>query len=119
MRLRAGADKSKYLRKKFRESEMAKSKKSASADAPQSNIRAVIDRIEDGGIAVVLLGDDEKNQINIPLAFLPPDATDGDHLNITFALDAASKDATAERIKKLQDQLAQASGAQDQKDFKL
>ena len=82
-------------------------------------LHAAIDRIEDGGMAVVLLGDDEKTQVDLPLALLPQGAVDGDHLTITITIDKDSRAATADRVKKLQDKLAQKGGAQDQKDFKL
>jgi hypothetical protein len=50
---------------------------------------------------------------------LPEGASDGDHLRISISIDKESRDAAASRVKSLQDKLAQAGGAQDQKDFKL
>ncbi len=91
-------------------------RKQASRD---QGIHAVIDRIEDNGMAVVLLGEDEKQQIDLPVAFLPDGASDGDHLRITFTLDKQARAATEDRVKKLQDELTKRSGTQDQKDFKL
>ncbi len=85
----------------------------------KQGIHAVIDRIEDNGMAVVLLGEDEKQQIDLPVAFLPDGASDGDHLRITFTLDKQARAATEDRVKKLQDELTKRSGTQDQKDFKL
>ena len=82
-------------------------------------IHAVIDRIEDGAMAVLWAGDDEKTRIELPASLLPAGASDGDHLRITIALDRESREAATDRIKKLQDQLIQRSGTQDQKDFKL
>ena len=70
-----------------------------------SSIHAVIDRIEDNDMAVVLLGDDEKDQIDLPVSFLPASATDGDHLRITITLDDESRDAMQDRIRKLQEEL--------------
>lgn len=70
-----------------------------------SSIHAVIDRIEDNDMAVVLLGDDEKDQIDLPVTFLPTSATDGDHLRITITLDEESRDAMQDRIRKLQEEL--------------
>jgi hypothetical protein len=70
-----------------------------------SSIHAVIDRIEDNDMAVVLLGDDEKDQIDLPVSFLPASATDGDHLRITITLDDGSRDAMQDRIRKLQEEL--------------
>jgi hypothetical protein len=82
-------------------------------------LHAAIDRIEDNEMAVLLFGDDEKTQVDVPLSLLPEGASDGDHLRITISIDKESRDAAASRVKKLQDKLAQAGGAQDQKDFKL
>ncbi len=83
-------------------------------------IHAVIDRIEDGGMAVLLVDDDEKTQIDIPVHFLPEGAADGDHLRITITPDRASRASAAERVKKLQEQLTQTSDGQgEQKDYKL
>ncbi len=82
-------------------------------------IHAVIDRIEDGGIAVVLLGDDEKQQIDLPVVFLPSGASAGDHLRISITLDKQARSAAEDNVKKLQDELTARSGTQDQKDFKL
>jgi hypothetical protein len=87
--------------------------------APSKEFHAVIDRIEDGGMAVIMASDDGKTKIDVPASLLPAGASDGDHLRITIALDKESRDAAADRIKKLQDQLIERSGTQDQKDFKL
>lgn len=87
--------------------------------AASKQLHAAIDRIEDGGMAVVLLGDDEKTQVDLPLTLLPQGAVDGDHLIITITIDKESSAATTDRVRKLQDKLAQQGGAQDQKDFKL
>ena len=82
-------------------------------------IHAAIDRIEDNKMAVLLFGDDEKTQVDMPLSLLPEGAGDGDHLRITISIDKESKEAAAARVKNLQDKLAQAGGAEEQKDFKL
>jgi hypothetical protein len=67
--------------------------------------RGVIDRIEDNDMAVVLLGDDEREQIDLPVAFLPADASNGDHLDITINLDDESRGSMRDRIKNLQAEL--------------
>lgn len=82
-------------------------------------IHAVVDRIEDNDVAVLLLGDDGKTQVDIPVSFLPDGTSDGDHLKIGISIDSESREAAASRVKSLQDKLTQKSGAQDQKDFKL
>jgi hypothetical protein len=87
--------------------------------AASKQIRAEIDRIEDKDVAVLMVGDDGKTQLDFPLALLPEGASEGDHLRLTITLDKESKDAASNRVKKLQDKLAQAGGAEEQKDFKL
>jgi acylphosphatase len=87
--------------------------------AKAATIHAVVDRVEDGGVAVLLVGDDEKTKIDLPASLLPEGVNDGDHLKITITPDHESRAAAAERVKKLQEQLAEAGGAQEQKDFKL
>lgn len=82
-------------------------------------LHAAIDRIEDGEMAVLVVGDDEKTQLDVPLRLLPEGAVDGDHLRITISIDKESRQASSSRVKSLQDKLAQAGGAQEQKDFKL
>jgi hypothetical protein len=80
---------------------------------------AVIDRIEDGGVAVLLVGEGGKTQVDIPVSLLPKGASDGDHLRVTITIDRRSRAATEQRIAKLKDQLKQQSGTEDKKDFKL
>ena len=87
--------------------------------APSRQVRAAIDRIEDNEMAVLLVGDEGKIQLDVPLALLPEGASDGDHLRLTISLDKAAGDEAATRVKKLQDKLTQTGGAQEQKDFKL
>lgn len=91
-----------------------KSKRAASRQ-----IRAEIDRIEDNEMAVLVVGDDAKTQLDVPLSLLPEGAADGDHLRISISIDKESRADAASRVKKLQDKLAQKGGAQEQKDFKL
>jgi RNase P protein component len=80
---------------------------------------AAIDRMEDNGMAVLMVGDDEQTQVDLPVSLLPDGASDGDHLRITLTLDRASRAAARNRIKRLQDQLVEQSGTQDKTDFKL
>jgi hypothetical protein len=88
-------------------------------DASSASIHAVIDRIEDNDMAVILLGDDEKERIDLPISFLPKDASDGDHLRINITLDKESRAAAEEKVKNLQDELEKRSGTKGQKNFKL
>ncbi len=82
-------------------------------------LRAEIDRIEDGGVAVLIIGDDAKTQVDVPASLLPEGAADGDHLRISITLDKESRDAASARVKHLQDKLAAKGGTEDEKDFKL
>lgn len=81
------------------------SDKESPKDARSIKFRAVIDRIEDNDMAVVLIGDDEAAQLDVPKAFLPSDATDGDHLSITIKLDKESRDSMTDKIRSLQEEL--------------
>jgi Protein of unknown function (DUF3006) len=87
--------------------------------AKAAPIRAVVDRIEDGGQAVLLVGADEQTQIDFPVSLLPEGVRDGDHLKITITMDTGSRSSAEERVKKLQEQLTKAGGAEEKKDFKL
>ncbi|MBV9927717.1 MAG: DUF3006 domain-containing protein [Acidobacteria bacterium] len=66
--------------------------------------RAVIDRIEDEGTAVLLAGEDEL-KIELPASLLPEGADAGGHLVINIALDEASRKEAEDRIKALQEKL--------------
>ena len=67
--------------------------------------RARIDRVEDGGTAVVQLGDDKANLVDLPAELLPEGAADGDHLVITVRLARESRAAAEDRIRALQERL--------------
>lgn len=97
-------------------------------------VRAVIDRIEDGGIAVLSLDDEMKSQMDVPRKQLPEDAnSDGDHLLLKFDVEGergertlksikaapAARAAAEDRIKKMQERFTRTSGTEDKKDFKL
>ncbi len=79
--------------------------------------RAVVDRIEDGGAAVLHVGEDEETQVELPTSLLPEDAEGGSHLVINVSLDEGSRKAAEDRIKALQERLEKRSGGQ--KSFKL
>ena len=80
--------------------------------------RAVIDRIEDGGTAVLLAGDDEL-KVELPASLLPEGAESGSHLSINISLDEASRKEAEERVKALQEKLEKRGGGEGQKSFKL
>ena len=79
--------------------------------------RAVIDRIEDNGVAVVLAGDDEL-KVELPASLLPDGADAGSHLVINISLDEASRKEAEERVKALQEKLEK-RGGEGRKSFKL
>ncbi len=81
--------------------------------------RGVIDRIEDDGTAVVLVGEDEAESLDLPASLLPEGAEGGDHLSITVALDRESRASAEDRVKALQEKLEKRGGAQGKKDYKL
>jgi hypothetical protein len=113
---------------------MTERKENPRESSGRVEVRAVVDRIEDGDIAVLSLEDEARSQLDVPRAQLPEDAnSDGDHLLLKFDVDAASGERTLksvkaapqarasaeDRIKKMQERLARMSGAADKKDFKL
>lgn len=79
--------------------------------------KAVVDRIEDGGKAVVLVGDDEGESFDLPASLLPEGAEGGSHLLITVTLDEAARKSAEDRVKALQEKLEKRGGGQ--KSFKL
>jgi Protein of unknown function (DUF3006) len=66
--------------------------------------RAVVDRVEDGGTAVVLVGDEEVS-VDLPASMLPEGAEGGSHLVITVKLDEAARASAEDRIRALQEKL--------------
>ena len=81
--------------------------------------RAVIDRIEDGGRAVLLVGEDEETQVELPASLLPEGAEGGSHLVINVTLDEGSRKASEDRVKALQEKLEKRGGGEGPKSFKL
>lgn len=83
------------------------------------HVRAVIDRIEDGGTAVLLVGEDE-HKVELPASLLPAGAEAGSHLSIDITLDEASRKEAEERVKALQEKLEKrGDGGEGRKSFKL
>lgn len=107
-----------------------KKKDAPGAAAESVEVRAVVDRVEDGGVAVLSL-EGHKSTLDVPLSRLPKGTADGDHLRLTFdgepgadTLKKASHDRDArasaeDRVKKTQERLEKMSGTADKKDFKL
>ena len=79
--------------------------------------RAVVDRVEDNGTAVLLAGDEEL-KVELPAALLPEGAESGSHLVINVALDEASRKEAEGRVQALQEKLEK-RGGEGQKNFKL
>ncbi|MGH9943176.1 MAG: DUF3006 domain-containing protein [Pyrinomonadaceae bacterium] len=102
--------------------------------ARSEKVSAVIDRVEDGDIAVVMLDDEAQSQLDLHISHLPEGTRDeGAHLLLTFEINPAdetrklkkiepapARRAQAEsRVKNLHERLERLSGAQGKKDFKL
>jgi hypothetical protein len=108
----------------------AKRERGGEREGKPREISAVVDRIEDGDVAVLSLGDG-KRTLDLPLSRLPEDTSDGDHLRLTFDGEPSEKNLTRavkdrqsradaeERVRKLQERLEERGGAKGKKDFKL
>ncbi|HQR31231.1 MAG TPA: DUF3006 domain-containing protein [Blastocatellia bacterium] len=73
-----------------------------------SCFKAFIDQIEDGlSVAVIVASENDGVHFDVPLRYLPPNAKAGDHLIVSFQLDAEAKESTLERITELQRELTQ------------
>ena len=85
----------------------------------QRSLSAEIDRVEDGGVAVLIF-DEGRTAVDIPVALLPEGADAGDHVRVTFTLDHDSRAKAGDRIAALQRKLEQRRGeSAEQKDFKV
>jgi hypothetical protein len=60
-------------------------------------MKATIDRIV-GGIAVLILREDESVQVNLPASLLPPGSREGDILEIGIERDLAGAKEAKERL---------------------
>ena len=81
--------------------------------------RAVVDRIENSGTAVLYVGEDEETKVELPVSLLPEGATDGSQLVIAVALDEGARKAAEDRVKALQEKLEKRGGGEGPKSFKL
>lgn len=105
-------------------------KKSGGRVEEPAEVAAVVDRIEDGEVAVLSLGDG-KRTLDLPLSRLPAGTAGGDHLRLTFdgepsaenlkraVADRQSRADAEDRVRKFQERLSQRGGARGKKDFKL
>ena len=89
-----------------------------SEEKKSKRTRAVVDRIEDGGTAVVLVGEDE-HKVELPASLLPEGAESGSHLVINVSLDEAARRESEDRVKALQEKLEKRGGGEGRKSFKL
>jgi len=80
--------------------------------------RAVVDRIEDGRVAVLHVGEDEETKVEVPASLLPEGAESGSHLAINITLDEGSRKAAEVRVKALQEKLER-RGGEGKKNLKL
>lgn len=81
--------------------------------------KAVVDRVEDGGTAIMHVGDEESVKVELPASLLPVGAEDGSHLVITVSLDESSRKAAEDSVKALQEKLEKRGGTDEKKSFKL
>jgi autonomous glycyl radical cofactor GrcA len=79
--------------------------------------RAVVDRVEDGGVAVLLVGEEEL-KVELPASLLPEGAEGGSHLVVNVSLDDDSRRAAEDRVRAMQEKLEK-RGGEGRKDFKL
>jgi hypothetical protein len=72
-------------------------------------LKVVIDRLEDD-IATVALADDDSVHFNLPAEYLPEGATEGDHFQLVFKKDKASRDTEKKKADDLLKDLLGQSG---------
>ena len=68
------------------------------------SFKVTLDRIEEG-IAVLLVRDEEKIKINVPLTLLPVGSKEGDILDIAITRDVQGTEAAKERVTSLLEKL--------------
>lgn len=68
------------------------------------SFKVTLDRIEDN-TAVLLVRDEEKVKINIPLCLLPPESKEGDILDLTITINLQETEASKERVSNLLEKL--------------
>ena len=107
-----------------------KKKDAPGGDAGSVEVRAVVDRVEGEGVAVLSL-EGYQATLDVPLARLPEGTSDGDHLRLTFdgeptarslteaSLDHKARASAQDRVSRMQERLERLGGAAGKKDFKL
>jgi hypothetical protein len=75
---------------------------------------AYIDRIEDG-IAVLLLGDEERDRVNLPKRYLPKGAREGQALTVTLVVDEEGTGAAKAETQSLIEELTRESAKEGER----
>ena len=70
----------------------------------KKSISMVVDRIEDDRAALVL-SDDEKVKLSLPIKVLPDGVKSGDHLEVTFKIDRKRTEEVAAEVEDLLEKL--------------
>jgi hypothetical protein len=70
----------------------------------KKTVGMIVDRIEDD-LAVLVLSDDEKVKLNMPVDRLPKGVKGGDHLKVTFEIDQKATEEVATQVEDLLDKL--------------
>ncbi len=70
----------------------------------KKNIKAYIDRIE-GNLAVIYLGDDQSDKIDLPIKFLPNGVKEDMHLKIIINIDSQSSKDVSKEVEDLRSKL--------------
>jgi len=70
----------------------------------QASTKLVVDRIE-GDLAVLVLYDDDSVKFDLPLRYLPDGVREGDHLQMDFREDEASRGSDKKRVDDLLNEL--------------
>lgn len=65
-----------------------------------ASIKVVIDRTEDD-LAVIVLYDDDRVRFNLPIRYLPRGVREGDHLQMSFTENEASRHSEQKRVDEL------------------
>ena len=63
----------------------------------EGSTKVVIDRIE-GDLAVLVLYEDDRVKLNLPLHCLPEGVREGDHLQMSFGQDEKSRESERNRV---------------------
>jgi hypothetical protein len=70
----------------------------------KKSVSMVVDRIEDDRAALVL-SDDEKVKLSLPIKVLPDGVKSGDHLVVTFKIDRKRTEEVAAEVEDLLEKL--------------